>query len=85
LQSLRQKERKSYADNFDIDDEDIYGKRNYSFHEKLTSEDVYTSHHVKEMRASDVTLGYFQEHGFDHPIVIKKKDGLGLRSVKDSL
>lgn len=51
-QSLRHKERKSYADIIDIDDEEIYGKRNYSLHEKLTSTDVYTTRHVKEMRAA---------------------------------
>jgi hypothetical protein len=30
---------------------------------------------------ADVTLKYFQENGFSYPILVRKKEGLGIRLV----
>lgn len=31
------------------------------------------------MNGSEVTLEYFEEHGFQYPLLVERKEGLGLK------
>lgn len=77
--SLRIKERKIYNDSR-VDDE-IEGKRKFDVEEKLHDEkfNQNLSDFILELSGKDFDLKYIQEHGFNTPILFKKKDGLGLR------
>lgn len=74
---LRVKERKHYTDDC-LQDEDIEGKRLFSVEEKLNSEQ-FGNYFVKELKGEEFSLKYFQEYGFEHPILFKDKSGLGMR------
>uniref|UniRef100_T1JN42 [histone H3]-dimethyl-L-lysine(36) demethylase n=1 Tax=Strigamia maritima TaxID=126957 RepID=T1JN42_STRMM len=73
----RQKERKHYTEDA-INDEEIEGKRMFSVEEKLTN-DKFCNYFVKEMKGDEFNLRYLQEHGFESPVMIREKTGLGLR------
>ncbi|GAB6031109.1 hypothetical protein CHUAL_007917 [Chamberlinius hualienensis] len=74
---LRQRERKSYTEDC-MNDEEIEGRRMFSVEEKLTS-DRFNAKFVQEMKGDDVCLKYLQENGFQYPIVVREKAGLGMR------
>ncbi|XP_023220193.1 lysine-specific demethylase 2A-like [Centruroides sculpturatus] len=74
---LRVKERKHYTDDC-LQDEDIEGKRLFSVEEKLNSEQ-FGNYFVKELKGEEFSLKYFQEYGFEYPILFKDKSGLGMR------
>ena len=52
----------------------------FSIEEKLSSEKFNISENfVKEMVGADLTVAHFQREGFSNPIMVKEKDGLGLK------
>ncbi|RWS24845.1 lysine-specific demethylase 2A-like protein [Leptotrombidium deliense] len=73
---LRNRERRRYTEEFA--DEEIEGRRTFSVEDKLSSAD-FDSLFVKEMRGEELNLKYLQEHGFDSPILVKTKTGLGIK------
>ncbi|XP_041348389.1 lysine-specific demethylase 2A-like isoform X2 [Gigantopelta aegis] len=73
----RNKERRLYAD-FDIDDDEIEGKRTYNIEQKLR-QNTYKGDYLQFMKGEDFTLKYMQENGLKNPILFKDKKGLGMR------
>ncbi|GAB6020976.1 hypothetical protein CHUAL_003617 [Chamberlinius hualienensis] len=74
---VRQRERKSFTEDC-MKDEEIEGRRMFSVEEKLTI-DRFNAKFVQEMKGDDVCLKYLQENGFQYPIVVREKAGLGMR------
>ena len=77
--NLRHKSVPVYDDDDSVEDE-IDGKRNYDVMDKVNSS-KYNSNLLVEMGGNDITLEYIQKNGFEHPIIIKNKDGLGISIV----
>lgn len=77
ISRLRQKERKHYTEDA-INDEEIEGKRMFSVEDKLSSE-RFCTYFVKEVKGEDFNLRHLQEHGFETPVMIREKAGLGMR------
>lgn len=75
----RVKERKHYTD--DLGDEFLDGGRTFTIEDKLTAPE-FGAYFVKEMASgADFSLAYFQEHGFEEPLLFKDKTNLGMRYV----
>ncbi|XP_063697320.1 jmjC domain-containing histone demethylation protein 1 [Culicoides brevitarsis] len=72
------KQRKQYLE-WALAEEDYEGARGFSVADKLKSTRFAQSGMVREMRGSDLTVGYLQQHGFNIPLLIKEKAGLGLQ------
>lgn len=68
------------------DEDDISSFALFDIDEKLKS-NKYDKNFVREMIGSDLTVGYIQKEGFNNPIRVKSKEGLGLSvpnvTVKD--
>ncbi|XP_022665564.1 lysine-specific demethylase 2B-like isoform X2 [Varroa destructor] len=74
---MRVKERKHYTD--DLGDEFLDGGRTFTIEDKLTAPE-FGAYFVKEMASgADFSLAYFQEHGFEEPLLFKDKTNLGMR------
>nr|XP_006819064.1 PREDICTED: LOW QUALITY PROTEIN: lysine-specific demethylase 2A-like [Saccoglossus kowalevskii] len=74
---LRAKERKRYDEGQEQDDE-IEGKRTFCVEDKLLT-DKFGEDFIKFVEGEEVTLKYVQENGFNTPLLIKDKSGLGMR------
>lgn len=48
------------------------------FDEKLLSK-TYSKDFTREMSGSEMTIAHFQKEGFNNPVLVKDKEGLGLR------
>ncbi len=68
------------------DDDDVSSSVLFDIEEKLKSS-KYEKNFVREMLGSDLTVSYMQKEGFNNPIIVKSKEGLGLNvpvvTVKD--
>ncbi|XP_031621168.1 jmjC domain-containing histone demethylation protein 1 [Contarinia nasturtii] len=76
-QLRERKQRKAYSD-YLIDD-DHEGARGFSVAEKLESARFAQVDMVREMKGHDLTISFFQQYGFNIPLLFKEKTGLGLR------
>ncbi|CAH1801472.1 unnamed protein product [Owenia fusiformis] len=74
---LRHKTKKVYSE--EIGDDEIEGSRTYSIESILQSDKFDDEKLVKVMEGKDVTVAYWQKHGFDTPIVVHERSGLGMR------
>ncbi len=78
---LRQKnsERRHYADAYgDSDEDDDHMMRQtFSVHDKLQSP-RFPQYFVKEILGNEVTVEYFQRTGFNVPLLVVEKTGLGM-------
>ncbi|XP_064461296.1 lysine-specific demethylase 2B-like isoform X2 [Ornithodoros turicata] len=74
---LRVKERRHYTEDC-LQDDEIEGRRMFTVEDKITSP-AFTCTLVKEMKGEDFSLKYFQEFGFEYPMLFKSKANLGMR------
>jgi hypothetical protein len=59
---------------------DVPAQPGFSIQEKLVSDKFnIRDNFVKELQGSDVTVAHFQREGFNNPILIRDKEGLGLK------
>lgn len=75
--SKRVKERRHYTEDC-LQDDEIEGRRMFTVEDKITSS-AFTCNFVKEMKGEDFSLKYFQEFGFEYPMLFKNKGNLGMR------
>lgn len=73
------KQKKLYSEDWALGDEEIEGKRTFSIQEKLEDPEFASHNLVKEMHGNELTVAFFQRHGFNTPLLFKEKTGLGLR------
>lgn len=73
------KQKKLYSEDWALGDEDIEGRRTFNLQEKLDDPAFAASGVVREMHGSELTVAYFQRHGFNTPLLFREKAGLGLR------
>ncbi|XP_075146747.1 lysine demethylase 2 [Haematobia irritans] len=78
-QLRERKERKLYLEEWAVGDEDLEGTRGFSVAEKLESTKFAQTGMVREMRGSDLNVGFLQQYGFNIPLLFRDKAGLGLR------
>ncbi|XP_055550726.1 jmjC domain-containing histone demethylation protein 1 [Wyeomyia smithii] len=78
-QLRERKQRKLYAEEWTLGDDDYEGARGFSVAEKLESARFAQSGMVREMKGSDLTVGFLQQYGFNIPLLFKEKTGLGLQ------
>ncbi|XP_030376620.1 jmjC domain-containing histone demethylation protein 1 [Scaptodrosophila lebanonensis] len=78
-QLRERKQRKLYLEEWALGDDDAEGARGFSVAEKLESSKFAQAGMVREMRGSDLTVGFLQQHGFNIPLLFREKSGLGLR------
>lgn len=82
-QSRRQlrerKQRKLYSDEWALGEDDVEGVRGFSVAEKLESPKFAQTGMVREMKGFDLSIGFFQQYGFNIPLLFREKTGLGLR------
>ncbi|KAH8258379.1 hypothetical protein KR038_010337 [Drosophila bunnanda] len=78
-QLRERKQRKLYLDEWSLGDDDGEGTRGFSVAEKLESSKFAQAGMVREMRGSDLTVAFLQQHGFNIPLLFRDKAGLGLR------
>lgn len=68
------------------DEDDVNSFVLFDIEEKLKSS-KYDKNFVREMLGPDLTVSYMQKEGFNNPIIVKSKEGLGLNvpnvTVKD--
>uniref|UniRef100_A0A7R9JX08 [histone H3]-dimethyl-L-lysine(36) demethylase n=1 Tax=Timema genevievae TaxID=629358 RepID=A0A7R9JX08_TIMGE len=69
---------KFYTDDWALGEDEIDGYHSFPLEEKLES-DQFNHSFVKKMNGSDLTIAYFQEHGFNTPLLFDDKAGLDLR------
>ncbi|KAG0414317.1 hypothetical protein HPB47_008514 [Ixodes persulcatus] len=74
---LRVKERRHYTEDC-LQDDEIEGRRMFTVEDKVTSP-AFTCTFVKEMKGEDFSLKYFQENGFEYPMLFKSKANMGMR------
>ncbi|XP_029823949.2 lysine-specific demethylase 2B isoform X2 [Ixodes scapularis] len=75
--SKRVKERRHYTEDC-LQDDEIEGRRMFTVEDKVTSP-AFTCTFVKEMKGEDFSLKYFQENGFEYPMLFKSKANMGMR------
>ena len=76
--ALRQKsDRRQYVDGGDSDEEEETLKQTFSVQEKLRSS-KFPQFFVKELKGEEVTVEYFQRTGFNVPLFVREKVGLGM-------
>ncbi|KAL7288950.1 hypothetical protein TKK_0016913 [Trichogramma kaykai] len=79
---LRERTKKFYTDDWAFGDEELEGRRGFLVEEKIES-DKYNLKNFnglyREMTGEELTVSYFQKHGFGIPLLIKDKAGLGIR------
>jgi len=78
--SLRAKnasQRGVYADARDSDSDEETLKQTFSVQEKLTSPN-FSMFFVREVRGEEVTVEAFQRSGFNVPLLVREKTGLGM-------
>ncbi|XP_055635307.1 jmjC domain-containing histone demethylation protein 1 isoform X2 [Toxorhynchites rutilus septentrionalis] len=78
-QLRERKQRKLYAEEWALGDDDYEGARGFSVAEKLESSRFAQSGMVREMKGSDLSVGFLQQYGFNIPLLFKEKTGLGLQ------
>ncbi|KAL7727299.1 hypothetical protein ACLKA6_016047 [Drosophila palustris] len=78
-QLRERKQRKLYLEEWTLGDDDGEGTRGFSVAEKLESSKFAQAGMVREMRGSDLTVAFLQQHGFNIPLLFREKSGLGLR------
>ncbi|XP_073830990.1 lysine demethylase 2 [Musca autumnalis] len=78
-QLRERKERKQYLEEWALGDDDLEGTRGFSVAEKLESSKFAQTGMVREMRGSDLNVGFLQQYGFNIPLLFRDKTGLGLR------
>ncbi|KAL1374125.1 hypothetical protein pipiens_004994 [Culex pipiens pipiens] len=78
-QLRERKQRKLYSEEWALGDDDYEGARGFSVAEKLESARFAQSGMVREMKGSDLTVGFLQQYGFNIPLLFKEKTGLGLQ------
>nr|XP_029732938.1 jmjC domain-containing histone demethylation protein 1-like [Aedes albopictus] len=78
-QLRERKQRKLYSDDWALGDDDYEGARGFSVAEKLESARFAQSGMVREMKGTDLTVGFLQQYGFNIPLLFKEKTGLGLQ------
>ncbi|EDW80528.1 uncharacterized protein Dwil_GK11583 [Drosophila willistoni] len=78
-QLRERKQRKLYLEEWSLGDDDAEGARGFSVAEKLESSKFAQTGMVREMRGSDLTVAFLQQHGFNIPLLFRDKGGLGLR------
>ncbi|XP_019876695.2 jmjC domain-containing histone demethylation protein 1 isoform X2 [Aethina tumida] len=78
-QLRERKQKKLYSEDWALGDEDIEGRRTFNLQEKLDDPAFAASGVVREMHGSELTVAYFQRHGFNTPLLFREKAGLGLR------
>jgi hypothetical protein len=66
-----------YADTFDSDEDEDVLKQTFNVMDKLASP-KFPMYFVKEMNGDEVTVETFQRSGFNVPLLIKEKSGLGM-------
>ena len=72
------KQRKLYVEEWSLADDEFEG-RGFSVSEKLESTKFSTLGMVREMKGSDISVAFFQQYGFNIPLLFKEKTGLGLQ------
>ncbi|XP_060533055.1 jmjC domain-containing histone demethylation protein 1-like isoform X2 [Cylas formicarius] len=80
-QLRERKQKKLYSEDWALgDDDDIEDpRRTFNLQEKLEDPAFNAAGVVREMRGDELTVSYFQRHGFNTPLLFKDKSGLGLR------
>ncbi|XP_053961055.1 jmjC domain-containing histone demethylation protein 1 isoform X1 [Anastrepha ludens] len=78
-QLRERKQRKLYLEEWTLGDDDLEGARGFSVSEKLESSKFAQTSMVREMRGSDLTVGFLQQYGFNIPLLFRENAGLGLR------
>ena len=78
---LRAREKRKY--NEELVDDEIDKRAAFSVQEKLNS-DRFDRCFIQEMSGEEVNLKFFQQNGFEMPILITKKDGLGIKVPEKS-
>uniref|UniRef100_A0A1I8NZB6 [histone H3]-dimethyl-L-lysine(36) demethylase n=1 Tax=Stomoxys calcitrans TaxID=35570 RepID=A0A1I8NZB6_STOCA len=78
-QLRERKERKQYLEEWTVGDDDLEGIRGFSVAEKLESAKFAQTGMVREMRGSDLNVGFLQQYGFNIPLLFRDKAGLGIR------
>lgn len=78
-QLRERKQRKLYSDEWALGDEEFEGLRGFSVAEKLESPKFAQTNMVREMKGIDLTVKYFQQYGFNVPLLFKEKSGLGIQ------
>lgn len=73
------KQRKLYSEEWTLGDEELEGVRGFSVAEKLESPKFAQTGMVREMKGSDLTVGFIQQYGFNIPLLFREKTGLGIR------
>lgn len=71
------KQKKLYSEDWALGDDEIEGRRSFNLQEKLENPLFATHNIVREMHGSELTVAYFQKHGFNTPLLFKEKSGLG--------
>ncbi|KAG5680189.1 hypothetical protein PVAND_009714 [Polypedilum vanderplanki] len=78
-QLRERKQRKLYADEYALGDDEFESGRAFSVAEKLESMKFAQQGMVREIRGSDLTVAFLQQYGFNIPLLVKEKTGLGLQ------
>ncbi|CRK99580.1 CLUMA_CG012893, isoform A [Clunio marinus] len=78
-QLRERKQKKLYADEWALGDDEFESGRAFSVAEKLESPAFVSQGMVREIKGTDLTIAYLQQYGFNIPLLIKEKTGLGVQ------